>query len=129
MDNSLDWVHVKDFYKQCFGIDGWVVELYAVLDILNLCASGASNESIVKFSDLDLEDVVEILMTTFHFPGWKEDLPVNPYKLFLDTNGDFDEFNKAMVGITAFEFDPIINLYQICKTMKEIEERIADEWI
>ena len=134
-----NWEYVKEFYKQCFGIDGWVVELYANLDILQLCVSGASNKSICKFTDLDLEDIVEILITTFHFSGWQEDLPVNPYKLYIELVGlpEFEmkvkfisEMTRALNGYKIPEQPDIIyNCLVICKTMKEIEERIQDEWI
>lgn len=131
-----DWDCVKEFYKTTFGIDEWIVELYANLDILQLCASGASNRSIAKFTDLDLDDVVEIILTTFNFPGWKEDLPVNPYKLWLECeplgiNAEVkfaSEMEMALSHVKDRE-DLIYQGYWISKVMKEIEERIADEWI
>jgi len=140
MQTSLDWNYVKEFYKQTFGIQDWVIELYANLDILQLCASGASNESIVKFSDLDLEDVVEILMNTFNFPGWGEDLPINPYKLYLELCVTVpNESSRAkvfedLICLTFLTKESLRSLdctkvLQLCKTMKEIEERIEHEWI
>lgn len=136
-----NWDYVKDFYKTCFGIDEWVVELYANLDILQLCASGASNNSICKFTDMDLDDVVEIILTTFGFPGWKEDLPVNPYKLYQELENLYgSEFTERQFILTLMKTDlytffkepevlDYAMLFRICKTMKEIEERIQDEWI
>lgn len=124
-----DWEYVKEFYKQHFGIEGWVVELYANLDILTLCASGASNESIMNVCDIELDDLVEVLMNTFKFPGWKVDLPINPYKLYTSLEGDYDSFYKEIQQTNLFGFHAIEDLYSICKTMKELEERIVNEWI
>lgn len=132
------WDYVKSFYREHFGIEEWVVELYANLDILQLCASGAGNKSIAAYCDMDLDDIVEILMNTFKFPGWSEDLPVNPYRIFLDcekldnlAEGRFiSEMNAALLHCKDSERGHIIyKSYWTCRTMKEIEERIADEWI
>jgi hypothetical protein len=124
-----DWEYVKDFYKEHFGIEGWVVELYANLDILTLCASGASNKTITEVCDIELDDLVEILMHTFKFPGWYADLPINPYKLYSDLDGDYDKFFAEAKISNVFELRIIPDVYSICKTLKELEERIADEWI
>lgn len=141
MTENVNWDYVKDFYKECFGIQGWVVELYANLDILQLCASGASNTSIVNFSDLDLEDVVEVLLTTFKFKGWEQDLPVNPYKIYNELfiklgdegrqylEGTFKYSLKNTLGLYPQSPQDVDVIYEICKTMKEIEERIQNEWI
>lgn len=124
-----NWEYVKEFYKTHFGIDEWVIELYANLDILQLCASGASNKSIVEFCDLEEDDVVEILMNTFKFPGWKIDLPINPYKVFSNVGESEEAFHKEIKDSNIFELKTITDVYKLCKTMKDIEERIADEWI
>jgi hypothetical protein len=123
------WDYIKNFYKQSFGIEGWIVELCANLDVLILCASGASNKSISELCQVDLDDIVEILMNTFKFAGWYTDLPVNPYKLYTDLNGDYDKFYIELKNSNVFELSYIEDIYSMCKTMKEIEERITDEWI
>ena len=124
-----NWEYVKDFYKEHFGIDGWIVELYANLDMLQLCASGASNETIISVCDIELDDLVEILMNTFQFPGWNIDLPINPYKLYLDVGQDYIQFSKELRVSNVFELKAIDEVFELCRTMSEIEERITDEWI
>lgn len=124
-----DWERIKEFYRRYFGIEGWVVELYANLDLLQLCASGASNKSILNFCDIEEDDLVEILMNTFQFPGWSDDLPCNPYKLYNDLEGNYREFYKELKACNVFELRTIKNVFTMCKAMKEIEERIQDEWI
>ena len=126
-----EWEYVKEFYKQHFGIEGWVVELYANMDILTLCASGASNKTITEVCDIELDDLVEVLMNTFKFPGWAVDLPCNPYKIYLESLDNFPkEAVLCFVGFKEIDVETVITqAYRVCKTMKEIEERIADEWI
>lgn len=128
MASVASWEYIKDFYQNEFGIEDWVVELYANLDVLLLCASGASNESISKFTEIPLEEVKEIIRKTFMFDGWTVDLGINPYKLYCDVNGDPTSFKGY---ITTFFLDNKIKefIFTICKTMKEIEEKIKDEWI
>ena len=123
------WDYVKEFYKTYFGIDGWVVELYANIDILRLFVSGASNDSIGNICQADQDEIVEILTNTFQYPGWKVDLPINPYKLYTDVSGDYELFYKYMRESNVFELIFIREVYAMCKTMYDLEERITDEWI
>ena len=138
MVSNVSWNDVKDFYKDKFGIDGWVVELYANLDILLLCASGASNESISKFTDIPEEEVRKVIRNTFGFEGWVEDLPLNPYKVYCEM---LDMYPKGLetrfiseTSSTLIPYQERIKIdkfkaYHICKTMKEIEDKIKDEWV
>lgn len=133
MLENLDWDTVKEFYKESFGIDGWVVEMYANLDILTLCASGASNESISNFLEIPKDEVKKVLKETFEFDGWEEDLPLNPYKLYTDGIKEYpnhvesrliSEFRKT------FQTERYIYVaYWICRTLDDIERKIQDEWI
>lgn len=124
-----DWEYIKEFYKQHFGIDNWVVEMMANRDILLLCASGASNRTISTFLDISQDEIELVIKESFDFIGWKEDLPVNPYRLYSNVLGSFDEFYKEMKNSNVFELRAIEDVHSICRTMKEIEERIYDEWI
>lgn len=123
------WEYVKEFYRRYFGIEDWVIELYANMDILRLFVSGASNKTIENLCQMDLDDIAEILMNTFQYPGWKTDLPVNPYKLYSDVSGNYKLFYRYMRETNVFELRFIKYVYVMCKTMYELEERIADEWI
>jgi hypothetical protein len=138
---DLHWDAVKEFYEEKFGIEGWVVEMYANFDILILCASGASNESIETFLEIDAKEVLKVIQDTFDFDGWKEDLPVNPYKIYCDLEKEFEkyehkdvrfmsEMTSALNSYTQANKDATIyKAYWICRTMSDIERKINDEWI
>lgn len=136
--NNIHWDAVKEFYQKEFGIDGWVVEMYANLDILSLCASGACNATIVKFLDVPMNEVAKVLTDTFDFEGWKADLPINPLRLFNLYTGTkssvehFISFTSELAmefgkyGITDIKPD---KLFYICEAYNDIERKIQDEWI
>ena len=131
MNTNLDWQSIKDFYKEHFGIQGWVVELFANMDILLLCASGVSNENIEKFLELPMTEVTEVIMNTFGFEGWTVNLPVNPYKIFLDV-GESKFKEELLLSLAPYadaRDTDLDNLLRVCKTMTDIEGKINDEWI
>jgi hypothetical protein len=136
--NDIHWEVVKEFYKEKFGIDGWVVEMYANLDILSLCASGACNETIERFLEIPLNEIEQVIKDTFDFDGWESDLPVNPYKIFTDAES-LGEVHYADIRFISEMQSALINFknrdsliyraYWVCKTMCDIERKIDDEWI
>lgn len=138
MDAQPSWETIKDFYKETFGIDGWVVEVYANIDILCLCASGASNENIEKFLELPKEEIHRVLKDTFEFAGWDKDLPINPYKMFCDYRGDIssvehfvrftEDISVELAKHGLWNIKPE-KLFYLCETMYDIERKIQDEWI
>lgn len=139
MINSLSWESVKEFYQKEFGIDGWVVEMYANLDVLILCASGASNTTIEMFLEIPIYEVKKVIEETFDFAGWDKDLPVNPYKTFCSYNGkvsSVEHFHDFVGTIcvelgkySGFESVKTDKLFYLCETMYDIERKIQDEWI
>jgi len=132
MNSKLDWQSVKTFYKEHFGIDGWVVELFANMDILLLCVSGVSNKHIEEFLELPFEEIHEVVSSTFLFDGWIDDLPLNPYKIYNDV-GEKEFIKEAQLALVSYvKFRDILDLDDIlvmCKTMKDIEGKINDEWV
>ena len=137
--NNIHWEAIKEFYQREFGIEGWLVEMYANLDILSLCVSGASNDSIVKFLELPMAEVLKVLNDTFDFEGWKKDLPINPYKMYYTYDGDkcsIQHFQDFVLNVTlelgkysGFEAVKAEKLFYMCETMYDIERKIQDEWI
>lgn len=133
------WTIIKDFYTREFGIDGWVVEMYANIDILCLCVSGASNETIVKFLEIPLSDVQDIIMKTLDFEGWDKDLPINPLQLFSGYTGvkssvqhfmDFDSVvSSELSKYEEFAHIKTDTLFYLCELYTDIEERIKNEWV
>lgn len=131
MTDISDWEKIKGFYKESFGIDGWVVELMANMDILLLCASGSSNSTITKFLEIPIEDVVLAINDTFGFTGWEVDLSANPYKTFIESLDKDKEVTKKMFGENLHVSDSEILdiMYDVCKTMYDIETKLESEWI
>jgi hypothetical protein len=137
--NTNGWEVIKDFYEKKFGIDGWVVEMYANLDILSLCVAGASAETICKFLELSIPEVTQILYEVFEFEGWDKDLPLNPYRIYCLYNGErgsvehflsfTSEISTQFSVQSGFENIRAEQLFYMCKTYSDIEERIQNEWI
>ena len=136
---NADWEVIKEFYKTEFGIDGWVVEVYANLDILSLCVSGASNDSIVTFLELPIAEVVKVLGEVLDFDGWRSDLSLNPYRLFMQFDGlkgSVEHFTSFIKDVTVelrgegnIQGTKIEKLFYMCEIYNDIEERIQNEWI
>lgn len=141
--NNPCWETVKEFYKEKFGITEWVLEMYANIDILTLCVSGASNKSIESLTEIPREDVKQVIQDVFGFAGWGEDIPINPYKMFCNYGGkicsiehfiDFDkELSMELSKYSSFVHNEwttkIQRIYYMCETMYDIERKIKDEWI
>ena len=136
--NNIHWDAIKEFYQREFGIEGWLVEMYANLDILSLCVSGACNDSIVKFLELPMAEVIKVLSDTFEFEGWAKDLPINPYKMFCGYSGE----KSSVEHFVSFTLEVAVELskhsvwdikpeklFYMCETMYDIERKIQDEWI
>lgn len=123
---NIEWKTIQEFYKEHFGTEMWLIEMLANRDILLLCASGASNTSISNFLDIPVDEIELVIKEAFEFPGWNTDLPINPYKEFL-TYGDFDRTElRSYAKLSGIDLQEIFN---ICLTMKDIEERLDNEWI
>ncbi len=137
--NTVSWDIVKEFYQKEFGIDNWVVEMYANMDILCLCVSGASNASIEEFLEIPIPEIVKVLQDAFDFGGWDKDLPLNPYKIFCSYKGtissvqhfaDFvDEVGTELAKYLDFSLSHTDKMFYMCETMYDIESKIKDEWI
>jgi hypothetical protein len=137
--NTGGWEVIKDFYQREFGIDGWVVEMYANLDILALSVAGASVDTISTFLELPIAEAVKVNCDVFGFDGWRKDLPINPYRvynLYTGTKGSVDHFVSFSADIAVelgrySGFDEVKpeKLFYMCETYGDIEERIQNEWI
>ena len=131
------WEVIKRFYMDSFGIPGDLVDLLADSDILTMCASGSSNDSISKMFDIDELDVKAVISAIFKFDGWTYDLEINPLRIYegLETDtflGGYLLFNKFKTWIppyTSYSSDEIKTMFRICKLYKSIDLRIEKEWI
>ena len=132
MSNS--WEDIKRFYVETFGVDAKLVDLVAMSDILILSVSGSSNDSISRFLNIDQEVVKEILDTVLDFDGWKEDLNLNPYSIYINlfnndqlTSADF--LKEVLAVDNVQKASQVQDMYRICSIYCSIERRIDQEWI
>jgi hypothetical protein len=128
----LNWDIIKKFYKEEFGFEGWMVELFANQEVLLLCASGANNNTISSFTEIPVDEVVEIIRLSFKFDGWNPEIPINPYGYYSQEMKEKDtvlmsEFIEELRNQCHLELDYKL-IYSVCKTMWEIEDKINNEW-
>ena len=111
-ESKEDYDAVKKFYIEKFNLDPELVDLNSNYSILLMCASGAGNSSIAKFLNIPEGSVELVLNEVFGFVGWKEDLEINPYKIYKQAPQNVPNSMKEM-----------------CVTMERIEKRLEDEWV
>lgn len=130
------WSNLKEFYKTSFGFPEGLVELVSVMDILLLCVSGSSNKSIADFFGYDEFYVKRVLLEWLNFEGWRDDLILNPYKIYLKMvkNKTYDilDFIEEIFKVTEGRFAPITevttDMFKICQLYKRYEDTIKNEW-
>lgn len=138
MNEENQWKTIKEFYYINFSIAPELVDLMASNDILIMCVSGASNNSISVILDVDMESVHEVVESVLGFDGWADDLLINPfsiYNLLLSHSGKrgfemFKEF-ESMVDdnpLSIVTDDDIKTMFRICKIYSEIESLLDIEW-
>lgn len=128
------WKHLKQFYRESFGISEDVVDLLACNDVLLLCASGSSTDSISKALDIDLSDIKDILLTVFDFQGWKIDLDFNPYSVFCYLHNmdrySYKDFSNEVTPISSLKDEnSIATMFRICVVYEGISLKLDKEWI
>ena len=126
------WDYLKQFYKEKFGMEPGLVDIMADIDILRLCATGASTKSIVSFLNLEPEIVEDVLDKYFGFKGWINDLQINPLAIYKHPdNGGFrtlQEFSNYMTSVYGY-VDMLETIYN-CVVVTDMLERLLDEkWI
>lgn len=132
--NEKKWNAVRQFYMDSFGISPELVDLMASNEVLLMCVSGSSNESISVILNIDMGDVREILDTILNFSGWETDLEYSPFKIYEEDNeyisfvGSIVEINFASKGNPELDIDEINTMYFNCKTYASIEERLSVGW-
>jgi hypothetical protein len=112
------WDQIKQIYKEKFNVDPEIVELLAVMDILNACVTGLSNKSIAECFDLDEKYIMETLQKYLNFPGWCLDLDKNPLRVYNILDGNYYAFLDV--------WD--LYVYEMCTKYKEYERKLNDEY-
>jgi len=133
MENPI-WEKVRTFYSDNFGLSENLVDLMASSDILLMCVSGSSNDSISRLLNVDEESVTEVVKQVLEFDGWAIDLPLNPYSIFTVLANDgkvlFRPFRDEIVLVfgTLLSEDSIKTMFRICRIYDKIERKLERDW-
>lgn len=124
--NLFNYLH--NFYIDKLNFTEEEFELLCNISILNLCAEGLSNNSIVRRTNIVGDSVVETIKKYFYFDGWEKDLDLNPLKVY-NSSEDLDEYvyNISMVS-PLMELDIIMQSYYICKLYIELDNRLEKKY-
>jgi hypothetical protein len=125
------WETIKSFYREKFGTAPELVDLAPVIDLLRLCASGASNESIAKFFNESEEGLMELFDAHLGFMGWKQDLPFSPLKLYKYMDlPDGQKFTDEIIIRYGFKLNiDLKNMYESARLVERLERMFNETWI
>lgn len=73
------WEDIQKLYEEKFNIPPRIIDLVACDDILLLCVSGLSNDTIARETGMELEYITSVIKTFLEFDGWEHDLDINPF--------------------------------------------------
>lgn len=118
------WETIKKLYEEKFNIPPRIVDLVAVEDILSQCVEGLSNKIIAFSYNDDITYVEKVLKEFIGFEGWKEDLDINPLKIFT-THPEYLEYCSHIATISPLVTQGAINRsYNLCRKYKDIRKEI-----
>ena len=129
--NEKKWNNIRQFYMESFGIAPELVDLMASNEVVLMCVSGSSNESISSILNMDIESISEILDVILSFSGWTKDLEFNPYNYYKEDStliGFIGSIREACSDDTI-TLDIITTMYNICKTYDQIEGTLDRDWV
>jgi hypothetical protein len=131
LTHSKVWNEVKDYYREKFGISPDLVDIAAVYDILNMCASGSGTPQIANFLDMEPELISHILEIHFGFTGWSSDQPFSPlayYKKLEEKT--LENFRNSVITSFGYTEDSIIkNMYTAAGLVLNLERLLDEKWI
>jgi hypothetical protein len=121
------WLEIRKFYKDEFGIEEALVDVMGDIQILKLCATGASNEAISLFLDIGLTQVMETIMIHVGFSGWDNNLPFNPLLLYKYTMIDRPEIREMKhLGLSD---EILARAYTVAELVYKLERILDEKWI
>lgn len=129
------WAGIKKYYKDTFGFDEELVELMAGYDVALMCASGASNDTIAKFFNIDSEEIKLVLDELLHFSGWDIDLSCNPYSVFVAMTDTYslsllENFSTIMKkACPEISDEDMRNAFNVCLECVKIEQKLDIGWV
>jgi|WetSurMetagenome_2_1015567.scaffolds.fasta_scaffold565000_2 hypothetical protein len=127
MENNF-WDNLKTFYNKHYNIPPNIVDEIACSEILLLCVSGMSNQSIAYNLNMDLDYINVSTKEFLEFNGWKEDLDLNPYFVY-NKHPDYEDFKTSVSLITPLvKLDMINQCYSLCRKYEKIREEIKNSY-
>ena len=131
----IDWDITATILEEKLNIPRQILDYISIRDIILLCASGSSNQSIALFLQTDLDFVCEIVSSTFLFSGWEKDLDINPYQILkniLDA-----EYEKAYLSFVEevklmtpyYGESEITKMFIVADKYFKIEQEMERWWI
>ena len=131
MRDSIIWEQVKQFYKDRFGIEPQLVEIMSDFNILRMCASGTSNDSIAKMFNLDIEYVSYVIEKYFGFKGFPMDLSISPLAIYKEFDSkDPQSFHAKLVSLGFNDnFQETEFMRETAETVYKLEVILDEQWI
>ena len=102
-----------------------VIDYMAVTNILQMCVRGLANFKIAYFNSMDEEMIQRTIFQFLGFNGWEFDLDLDPWRMFVVSNGNYELYELQILSLTNLLDCGIIQLsYKLCKKYEQIREEI-----
>jgi len=134
----IDWDITSVILEEKLNIPRKILDYISIRDIILLCASGSSNQSIAQFLQTDLEFVCEVVASTFMTEGWKEDLDINPYQILKTiqdygyiegVEGTYIPFKEEIQTVTPYySEEEIVRMFIVSDRYLHIEKEMEIWW-
>lgn len=123
--NDQLWTAVLDLYENKLGVPNKIVEDLSCYDMLYLCCTGLSNNTISETLDIDINVVGDVLKRMLNFSGWYKDLDINPLFVYNSVKGVRDLYIASVMAVSGMIEKSYVNKsYTICKKFERIEREI-----
>ena len=122
---NVYWTKIRGLLSESSNTPELVIDYMAVTNILQMSVRGLANFKIASFNGMDEEMVKHTLFKFLGFGGWEFDLDLDPWRMFVVTNGNFELYELQILSLTNLLDCDIIQLsYKLCKKYKQIREEI-----
>jgi len=125
-----DWELIRQLLGVKLGIPEKILDYIAVRDILVLCTSGGSNETICRFLKLGDTYVSNVIHEYLDFDGWVSDLDYNPKALYELCKGDIIDYNNEVYKTTKRSYPVEFVTYTFARVsiFSKLEEELEIYW-
>lgn len=117
------WDQFTTILSKLFKVDKHIIDLIAVQEVLILIASGYSNKSVSRRLEMEEDYVSEVCQEFLKFPGYEEDLDINPYFAFR-RSVSFDDFVFEIKLLTKVLDKDCIVWYNVSEEYDKIRKEV-----